>query len=88
MNWMHKRHQLSLKYFHKQMVTKDGRLLPTVEQVEDKKSLENELNLIPINRSAKKPTKEEVAKNRRSKSAKLRVVERRDQDELNTASGM
>lgn len=76
------------KYFHKQMVTKDGRLLPTVEQVEDKKSLENELNLIPINRSAKKPTKEEVAKNRRSKSAKLRVAERSDQDELNTASGM
>lgn len=77
------------KYFKKEKATKDGRLLPETGSDVDVKEFDGEvLRLIPVTRTPKKPTATEVAENRRSKSAKLRVVERESPIDFAHVSGM
>ena len=77
------------KYFKKEKATKDGRLLPETASDVDIKEFDGEvLRLIPVTRTPKKPTATEVAENRRSKSAKLRVVEREAPIDFAHVSGM
>lgn len=77
------------KYFKKEKATKDGRLLPEVQSEVDINEFDGELlRLIPITRTPKKPSAEEIAENRRSKSAKLRVVEREAPIDFAHVSGM
>lgn len=77
------------KYFKKEKATKDGRLLPEVQSNVDVNEFDGEvLRLIPVTRTPKKPTAAEIAENRRSKSAKLRVVEREAPIDFAHVSGM
>jgi len=77
------------KYFKKEKATKDGRLLPETASDVDIKEFDGEvLRLIPVTRTPKKPSAAEVAENRRSKSAKLRVVEREAPIDFAHVSGM
>lgn len=76
------------KYFHKEKSTKDGRLIPTIEDVNINQFEGEVLRLIPTTRTPKKPSKDELEINRRSKSAKLRVVQREENTDFNHASGM
>lgn len=76
------------KYFKKQKSTNDGRLLPDVQTVDINDFDGEVLRLIPVTRTPKKPTKEEIEMNRRAKSAKLRIVERDSSNNFDHASGM
>lgn len=76
------------KYFKKQKSTNDGRLLPEVQTVDINDFDGEVLRLIPVTRTPKKPTKEEIEMNRRAKSAKLRIVERDSSNNFDHASGM
>ena len=71
------------KYFQKERVTKDGRLIPGNDETAHS-GYESAVRLVSVG-APKKPSSSEISDNPRSKSARLRVAQR---EEYPTASGM